>query len=152
MHKEVRELIDKANMLGFKVEGKDGNEHYTLVCDNGEQVRVASTPSEWRTTANCIAEMERKSGRKLPRQNAAKYRHKRTRANDFNLSKTERMGIERRDKLIAEAESLRAEFAEVVSGPTTRTTVCRARKIQQRFSSLRELLERNAYVIPDLSL
>ena len=152
MHKEVRELVDKAEMLGFKLDGVDGNGHYRLVCENGETVRIPCTPSEWPSAANSLAEMERKSGRKLPRQKSGNYRHRRVHESTFELSETERMGIARRDRIAAEAEAIRAEIKQLSLGPANRATAAEARRLVQTFKRLRELLEQNAYVIPGLSL
>lgn len=152
MHKEVRELVEKAKLIGFHNTGKDGNGHYVLVNENGQTQRVPSTPSEYRSLDNAVSAMERKSGRKIPRQNAAKYSYKRVRSSDFSRSSSEHMGIERRNKVIDEAEALRHEIYELAAGPITRGSASRARRLIERFGQKRDLLNQHCCVIPDLNL
>ena len=75
MHKRTRELIEYGKLCGFQLDGIDGNDHYRLRHGNGEIVRVACTPGDWRGDENCRAEMRRKSGVTPPRPNAGRYRN-----------------------------------------------------------------------------
>jgi len=74
MHKRVKDLVDYGKLCGFNLEGQDGKEHYLLRHPNGEVVKVACTPGDYRGDDNCMAEMRRKSGVSPPRPNAGKYR------------------------------------------------------------------------------
>jgi hypothetical protein len=68
MHKEVRELVEKAATIGWSCDGKiDGRGHYTLVHENGEHYPIAATPSDPRSAKNAIANLERIAGRKTNR-------------------------------------------------------------------------------------
>ena len=144
MHKQVREIIDKAELLGFRVDHIDGNNHYALVCDRtGEWVRVACTPSEYRATANVLADMERKSGRKLPRQRTGRASHKSMPRTVFVKSSAERSISERMDRIEAQAEQLRVRFMECAAGDRSRCDAKRARKCLDEFTSLRRVLEKH---------
>lgn len=70
----VRELMKYAELCGFTVDGKDGNEHFRLTHPNGSIVRVACTPGDLRGDDNARAEMRRKSGVTPPRANSGKYK------------------------------------------------------------------------------
>lgn len=74
MHARSKALIEYAERCGFELKGLDGNGHYTLVHPNGETVRVASSPGDYRGDRNCEAEMRRKSGATPPRPRAGRHK------------------------------------------------------------------------------
>ena len=159
MHKEVKEVIDKAKLIGYTLDGMNGNGHYILTATNGGKVILPSTPGDWRSTQNAISEMERRSGRKLPRQQSGKHRHYRTRIHNFERSNTEQTGIARRDRLTEEAASLRDEFMQSLPegqhlGESAPQSVKdRARHVAARHQKIKEVLEQDfAHLIPGLSL
>ena len=67
MHKEIRELIDAAQQIGFELlPGTDSRGHYRLVHQNGRSVPLPSSPGENRTLINTRKQLERVAGQKLP--------------------------------------------------------------------------------------
>lgn len=72
MHKVVREVVEKARRIGWKYQGVNGEGHPVLVHENGERQTLPATPSDYRGLTNAVLALERKAGRKLPRQKSGK--------------------------------------------------------------------------------
>lgn len=123
MNRHAKEVVAIATtQLGFTFEGYDGNGHVVLSLPDGRRTSIPATPSEYRSTRNQLASLERMSGRKLPRVKAGRSR-KADKVSGFSLerahSESQRWHaawddqIERlcqeRDRLIAECrESARS--------------------------------------------
>jgi len=90
VHKQVRELIEKAALIGWTCDGKqDGAGHFVLAHESGTTFPVPATPSDWRGEKNAIANLERLSGRKLPRVSHRKS-HKAVERTGFDPSRARR--------------------------------------------------------------
>lgn len=75
--REWRDRRRDAERLGFHFDGYTGSGHVRFRNPDIDRVYIsAATPSDHRGWANAVAEMERMSGRKLPRQNSGHYRFK----------------------------------------------------------------------------
>lgn len=70
----MRDLIAKVAAIGWKPEGYDGNGHIVMAHEDGHRTSIPATPSEWRSTTNALAMLERIGGQKLPRPNHRKSR------------------------------------------------------------------------------
>ena len=114
------EFLAQAEQLGFSLDGHTGHGHPRLRNGNGDSVVIARTPSDFRSRRNALALLERLSGRKLPRSNSGKHRHRRQTQLDTTLSPTEKVASEQVDALVAEADSLRRRFAETSCGTVPR--------------------------------
>jgi hypothetical protein len=62
MHKRTQDLITYGELCGFHLAGSDGNQHFVMEHPNGERVRIASTPGDYRGDDNNRALMRRLSG------------------------------------------------------------------------------------------
>lgn len=147
----LREFTHKAELLGFTFDGLTGGSHPRYRhAESGRVVVAAFTPSDWRSERNSLADMERVSGRKLPRPNAAKYRHRRTSRTDLTLSGTERAAVEETDRLLAQADLLRAEWDRQVANQD-RTTAAAARQTLTDFEEVRRKLAALHRIIPPIT-
>src|SRR5437588_800 len=78
------------------------------------------TPSDWRSRRNTIADLQRIAGRKLPRQNAGKHRHRRQAQLSTSLSPAERRASDLVAELVDEAGALRRRIGELIAEPASR--------------------------------
>lgn len=146
------EILRDAQSLGFELDGYGGDSHPRLKhLGTGKRVSTALTPGDRRARANAIALLERISGRKLPRANAGKYRHRRQPQLNLNRSAGEIWRSEEVESLEAQAESLRHRFAELAATPT-RDAAMQARDVIARYEQLRRALAGRHHVIEPLSL
>lgn len=77
MNSQAREVVAIAESLGFTFDGYDGSGHVVLSLPDGQRISIPATPSEYRGRKNAIAQLERMSGRKIPRPNHRRGRMKR---------------------------------------------------------------------------
>lgn len=150
----LRDFDRKAEMLGFKFVGLTGNTHPRYHnADIDVTVTAPLTPSDWRSQANTLANMERLSGRKLPRGNSGHHSHKPVRTVlNTNLSDTEAAAVERATALVSEADDLREKWYALLAGPTNRTTAGEARNILDSYERVRRKLETLHRIIPPLAV
>jgi hypothetical protein len=134
------ELIKAAAALGFEFVGYNGSNHPVFHnADTGQRYSAAFTPSDYRSTRNAIASMERMSGRKLPRPNNGKYRHRRQTQLDTKLSPAEQRASEKVAALLEEAASVRRRIDYLTANPT-RDTADEARRAIAKYGHLRRRL------------
>jgi hypothetical protein len=147
---ELRALLKDAQLLGFTFDGWDGSGHIRLRSEQADvRYSVPATPSDRRGYRNSVAGLERLSGRKLPRPNSGKHRHRRQPRLDTTLSPTETEKSSEVDALVAEADSLRQRFAELAVTPT-RDAAIEARRVLSRYEHLRRLLAQRHHIINPL--
>lgn len=104
----------KARPLGFEFVGYQGNGHPRFYnADKGVYFTTALTPSDWRGEKNSVADMERLSGRKLPRQKAGRARHVKVPQARFRLSDSEKSAQSHIDQLLTRAERLAERWDKV---------------------------------------
>lgn len=148
---EWREMTKLAAMLGFDQVQVTKHGHPRFYNRDIDRFYVASfTPSDWRGRKNAVAEMERMSGRKIPRQKAGKIRHCRSSVSDMQMSDTELLATGEVDKLLRRADVLRDLFANAVAD-NTRTAASEARTLAAEFTEIRQRLEKFHRIIPPLS-
>jgi hypothetical protein len=70
----TREMVAYGEACGFRFDGADGRGHYVMSHQNGERVRIAATPGDYRGDDNVKAEMRSKSGVTPERPKSGKYR------------------------------------------------------------------------------
>ena len=113
MNGNTREFLDAAGKLGWSYAGIDGRGHIRLHHQaSGQSYSASLTPSEYRSRRNTLADLERLSGRKLPRPNAAHHRHKRQPITAMRRSEEEERQLRIIDGLIREADEIRDTFTE----------------------------------------
>lgn len=154
----VRELCDKAEQLGFKFTGYNGNNHpHFYNAAKNIHYTTSCTPSDWRVVRNSIAEMERLSGRKLPRPNAGKFRHVRVTQMVTNQSDKEREVAGEVESLVAESQTLARRWDEIVNTAThgRRDSIPlrrEAERIARKYGHIRTILASDFYrVIPPIT-
>lgn len=76
MRSDLREFLAAAGVLGFQFDGYTGSGHMRLVHPQAGVYITAATPSDYRGVRNSLSDMERLSGVRLPRSNAAHMRFK----------------------------------------------------------------------------
>jgi hypothetical protein len=140
MSSYLRDLLDQAEKLGFTAVGRAGNGHVRLRnAATGDHYSAAFSPSDPRTLQNTLAQLERLSGRKLPRPNSGKHRYRRQSQLDITLSPGEQRASELVAELVAEAESVRARIGQLAAEPT-RDAVAEMRRAIAKFEHLRRRL------------
>lgn len=154
----VRELCDKAEQLGFRFDGYNGNNHPRFYNEaRNIHYTTSCTPSDWRSVRNAIAEMERLSGRKLPRQNAGKFRHVRTTQLVTGKSDREREVAGEVESLVAESQKLARRWDEIVNtvAHSRRDSIPlrrEAEKVARKYGHIRTTLASEFYrVIPPIT-
>lgn len=149
----LRDFSRKAAQLGFIFSGYTGTNHpkyYNAAVD--ATVTTALTPSDYRGQRNAISDMERLSGRKLPRDNSGHHRWVKVKSLNTQLSEVERQTLERVNELLDEAEYLQDQWHVLVAGPANRTAVAEAREVMERYEQVRHQLESLHRVIPPLAV
>lgn len=138
MADDLSRLIDEAKKIGFEYAGQDGRNHIVLV--NGDlRYTTSFTTSDWRAHQNALRDMERMSGRKLPRQKTGKYRFKPSTPSSMRLSAEEIRDGAEVDNLLANAESMRQRFRELAKS-ANRREVQVARQLLEDFERVKEAL------------
>jgi hypothetical protein len=129
---DLRSFLKDAERLGFIPIGHDGRGHIRLENrDTGQRYSTGSTPGDHRSRRNALADLERLSGRRLPRVNAGHHRHRRQAQLCTELSPTEAERSREIDDLAAEADVLCSRFAELVATPS-RAAAAEARLVLQQ--------------------
>lgn len=149
----AKDIIRIAVQLGFVVDGKrDGSDHYVARHPNGAIARFPSTPGEYRGFRNMIAELERKSGQKLPRANHRKSR-KKDENTDFSMERAnyeqylnhQQPIMQQIDKLMEEHNALVNKFVNIATGiaecPEKRADLIKsAAKLMERLGKIEMVL------------
>jgi hypothetical protein len=146
----LRQFCTKVQPLGFEFDGYNGTGHPVFRNAAGETCTTSLTPSDWRGELNAIAAMERMSGRKLRRDNAARYHHLRVAKTDMRKSQGEQKASGLVDGLLAEAAELRNQWDELISGED-RTAALKARKVLSAYEVLRVELDALHRIIPPIN-
>lgn len=141
-------------MLGFKYMGLTGTTHPRYYnADVDVWVTAPLTPSDWRSQQNTLSNMERLSGRKLPRSNAGHFRNVRvSNPLDTRLSKVESESLERIGVLLESADELQRSWSELIAGPQSRTAAADARDILESYEKVRQELAKLHRIIPPLAV
>lgn len=152
MNSELRQFLSRAKRLGFEWVGTDGQGHPRLHnAAIGVSYSVPGTPSDYRSLRNSLADLERLSGRKLPRANAAHYRGRRVAPVDFTKSSFEVEQAEKVEALVAETDSLREQFHELAEAEVKDYYIVgQARGIMGRYDHLRRVLADLHHTIPPI--
>lgn len=91
MHKVVRQLADQAALIGWSCDGRlDGRGHYTFTHEDGHRYPVPCSPSEYRSMKNALADLERISGRRVPRAGKRRKSHKAAHGSGFDIAAAKR--------------------------------------------------------------
>lgn len=145
--KDVQDLIDKAELLGFHVDqGCSGGGHIRLQHGvSGEEYIMASTPSDWRGRKNALAALERISGQKLPRPNHRRSR-KSFKGSGFSIEKSRR---EHYEPAVTAADRLTEEYVRLVKkfvyyaqgGEASRTDIQKCLPIAKRMLEIEAVLK-----------
>jgi hypothetical protein len=148
MSSYLHDLAEVAGQLGFTFVGRDGNGHIRLRhTATGELCSAPFTPSDRRGWANTIARLERLSGRKLPRQNNGKYRHRKQPRLDTTLTFAEKRASRQVAALLAEAASVRRRIDYLAAKPTrdaadeTRRAITKYEHLRQRLEQLHRIID-----------
>lgn len=146
----LREFLAAAAKIGFVLDGWDGKGHPRLRhTASGVTTSVARTPSDHRSRLNELARLERLSGRKLPRDNAAHYRHKRHTISNYTQGDAERAASARVTNLLGRAAALRRQWAALTTNTATRGDAAAARSVLDDFAAIRnELAELHRHIPP----
>lgn len=118
MHPDVKRLIDWATANGWDDLGQSpGTSHYRLRhAASGTPLTLPSTPSDRRGIRNSWAFVARVTGKRPPREKAARYRHTGQRAPRFDMAAAVREQRRRQmdEELEQERERQRAERIEAL--------------------------------------
>lgn len=151
---QARELLHQAKQLGFRFIETTGSGHLRLRHDDtGAEYIAPATGSDWRGNRNAISEMERLSGRKLVRPNAAHYRHTNRQPNNLTRRTDKEEAASRRARhLEAKAAELQQLWDEAITSapPISRAAAATARKVMQEYEEIRASLAKMHRVIPPL--
>jgi hypothetical protein len=91
LHKEVREAVEKVEEIGWKFTGRiDGEGHPVMLHDSGVSMSIPSTPGDWRSLKNSIAQMERLSGQKIDRSGKRRKSHRKFEGSGFSIEEAKR--------------------------------------------------------------
>lgn len=129
-----RKLLEIAHSLGFTDVGWRGNGHFRVSHPNGGIYDLSGTPGDLRGDRNTVSVLEKIAGRKVPRSNAARYRHEARRSGFTSTFAHRRAGESSR--LVERASVLRGEFAELAAGDVSRSSAELARRIVREYSLL----------------
>jgi hypothetical protein len=137
MSSDLRQFLTAAKQLGFTFDGFDGRNHVRLHNpDTGDRYSAAFSPSDWRSTRNALAALQRLSGRRLPRQRNGKYRHHPQPQLDTTQSAAEKRASVRVAALMEEAESVRRRIEHLAAEPT-HSAIAEMRRALAKFERLR---------------
>jgi hypothetical protein len=143
----VREFLRDAELLGFSFIGHSGSGHLLFYSpDTGAHYSAAYSPSDWRSRRNAIAQLERLSGRRLPRHKNGKHRHRRQTPLDTTLTPVEQRTAEKVAALQAEAEVLRRRVEHLAAQPT-RAAAAETRCVLTEYEHLRRRLAQLHHII-----
>lgn len=114
MHKEIRDLVGKAALIGWTDTGElDGRGHHVLRHESGREWSIPATPSDHRSFRNTLADLERIAGRKLPRvKRSGMARRERRQRDRERAAEAERAAREEYAGRVRAAE-LRTEADEI---------------------------------------
>lgn len=148
MADDLRKLIADGEKLGFTYIGqKVHGGHLQFIHENGKRLTASSTPSSFSSWKQTRKDMERISGRQLPRDNkAGKRTFKRVERMDLNRSQLEIQSAEVIDRLVGRADNIRTEFRRLALSPNSRNAQ-RARDLLEEFTDIREELTAHHRVI-----
>jgi hypothetical protein len=149
----LRDFFNQAEQLDFVFDGFTGGGHIRLYNHPRELTYITSaSPSDKQYQKNALADMERMSGHKLAKPNAAKYRFKRQEKLDTRMTVAEWGAVERADELRLRSEELREQWAEVTSGKFSRDDAAAARAILTEYEEIRGELGKLHRIIPPLAV
>lgn len=141
MNRDVRELVQKAEQLGFRYAGVAPGGHIALVHENGQTYYTAASPSDYRGQKNAIAELERIAGRKLPRVN-----HRRSRKSTDTVDQQVEAARRRAQAKAIERERAREARteAERIAEAARRASAAASAADDERVREIRRLMGRGA--------
>src|SRR5690348_11510902 len=119
MADDLRKLIADGEKLGFKYIGQvfRGGHIQFIHNETGERLTASSTPSSAYSWNHTRKDMERISGRKLPRDNKGKHVFRKCERLDLKRTEVEVKNSERIEELVAHADSLRQRFRSLTISP-----------------------------------
>lgn len=146
-------ILADAEKLGFEFVEYTGSGHIKIRHSvTGEHAVIPSTPSSWRSHANTIAQLERLSGHRLPRQKSGSFRHRPSQPRlQLRQSTSERAASEQVQSLLDEAEQLRCEFTIITRQAPSRSVAEQARPVVVQFEKVRKRLADLHRIIDPLS-
>lgn len=133
-------LLKAAEQLGGVCEGLDGRNHYVVRFANGERARIAATPSAYSTYRNTLTDLQKISGRRLPKVQRNRSRKSFARSNSRPTAAERERSAEVGELLAdlhAEAEQLQTEWDVLTANPS-RDGVQRARDILAAWADMNE--------------
>lgn len=149
----LRDFFNQAEQLDFIFDGFTNGGHVRLYNHARNLTYITSaSPSDQRYQRKALAEMERMSGHKLAKPNAAKYRFKRQETLDTRMTVQEWGAVERADKLRRRSDELRERWVEVTSGSFSRDDAAEAREILSEYEQIRGELAKLHRIIPPLAV
>lgn len=147
-----KDLLRQAKLLGFEfVRVRSGGHVELHNAEVNKSFTTSATPSDWRSYRNALSQMERLSGRKLPKSRSGHFSHKRVSQSDFRRSDLEQQRCDEADELLSEADTLRDEFACLAGEPISRSAAQRCRQIVRRYSEIEKRLSAVYRTIPPIA-
>ena len=112
---------------------------------------TSASPSDNRYERNALNDMERMSGRRLPRPNAAKYKTVKVTTTTMRMSDTETAAVAHTDELLAQADKLRGIWNNIIA-TSNRTHANVARLVLSEYEEIRSALSDKHRIIPPLGV
>ena len=148
MADDLRKLIADGEKLGFTYMGqKVHGGHLQFLHENGKRLTASSTPSSYSSWKQTRKDMERISGRQLPRDNkAGKRSFVKVERMDLRRSEQEIQSAEVIDRLVDRADIIRGEFRHLALSPNNRNAQ-RARDLLEEFTEIKDELTAHHRII-----
>lgn len=135
MHAEMRQFIASAALLDHTFDGYTGSGHMRFLHPTAGMYIASSTPSDRNTIRKQLSDMERRSGKRLPRAKSGHFRRKVTDREAERL-REQRAAQERREERRTPAR---------VSGQRNRSAVAAAITAAEQHRREIEALMRHGY-------
>lgn len=149
----LRGFLAKTEQLGFHFDGFTGSGHVKLRNhDKGLSYITPASPSDMRYQRNALNDMERMSGRKLPRANAAKYKTVKVEVTRMAKSDSEVQASAKAEELLARADQLRGMWNNIICRRPDRTQAHMARIVLDEYEEVRAALAAKHRIIPPLGV
>lgn len=142
MSDDLRKLIADGERLGFTYVGQTSRGgHMQFIHESGQRVTASCTPSDRFAWVNVRNDMERISGRQLPRSGkAGSYKFKPVIPLKLHRTETEIRNSETIDRLLDRVGVIRSEFRALALSPDSHRCAQKARKLVDEFTELRDEL------------
>ena len=148
--KELRDFIDTVSQIGWEFIGFDGRSHprfrHTVT---GDYYSTGLTPSDYNSRRNCLSDMERICGQKLPRQKSGKHRFKPVEKTQMRRARSEDKALGWVNDMDRESQELARCWRELTQDPSN-ADIQEARRILSRYETIRVTLARHHRMIPTI--